>query len=231
MILTNAPRPSTVIPAQLDRLGLPRDAYDCVVTSGDSTRAEIAKFGAAPAYRIGPEKDDALFAGLDISFAPLADASFIICTGLIDDQTEEPDAYRSILEEAAAKNLPMICANPDIVVNWGGRRIWCAGALAEIYKEFGGEVTYGGKPYAPIYELAISAINERRGEETATSKIIAVGDGLGTDIAGANSQDIDAVLVAGDGGIHEGTFDEDEIAERLGHANVTARAVMERLQW
>ena len=231
VILTNAPRPAGIIPAQLDRLGLPRSAYDAVVTSGDATRAEIAARLPDPAYRIGPEKDDPLFDGLDIDFAPMERSRFIVCTGLKDDRRETPDDYRGLLARAAAQGLPMICANPDIIVNWGGRRVWCAGALAEIYKELGGAVVYGGKPHAPIYRLAFEVIRRVRGRPVPAARVLAAGDGLHTDIAGANSQNVDVVYIAGAGGVHDGGADAAAIGERLSAAGAHAVAAMERLQW
>ena len=231
VILTNAPRPSSIIPAQLDRLGLPCEAYDCVVTSGDATRAEIERRLPAPAYRIGPEKDDPLFEGMAIEFAPLETAKFIICTGLEDDHREAPEDYQDILSRAAARNLPMICANPDIVVNWGGRMIWCAGALAEIYAGLGGEVVYGGKPHAPIYRLAMAAIADKRGGAADKPRILAIGDGLKTDIAGANKEGVDALFVAGDGGIHTGGADAQSISTRLDEAGVHVIGVTRALKW
>lgn len=231
IILTNAPRPSSVIPAQLDRLGLPRDAYDAVVTSGDATRAEIERRLPAPAYRIGPEKDDPLFEGLDINFASLEDAGFIICTGLRDDHREAPEDYQDLLEQAAARALPMVCANPDIVVNWGGRLIWCAGALAEIYAGLGGEVVYGGKPHAPIYRLAMERTADVLGRHPEKSRVLAIGDGVKTDIEGANRQGVDAIFVAGDGGVHEGGAEPETIRMRLEEAGVHAMAAAEALRW
>lgn len=231
IILTNAPRPSSIIPGQLDCLGLPRAAYDAVVTSGDATRAEIEARLPAPAYRIGPEKDDPLFEGLGAEFASLSEAAFIICTGLVDDQNETPDDYRALLGEAADRKLTMICANPDIVVNWGGRMVWCAGALAEIYEQLGGAVVYGGKPHAPIYRLAGDAIARASGRRVDPSRILVVGDGLATDIAGANRQKIDALLVAGTGGVHAGAADAQAIAERLEQAGVQVVAATEALTW
>ncbi|MEO1241689.1 MAG: TIGR01459 family HAD-type hydrolase [Pseudomonadota bacterium] len=231
VILTNAPRPSSIIPAQLDRLGLPREAYDAIVTSGDATRDEIERRLPAPAYRIGPEKDDPLFEGLDIDFEPLEKAAFIICTGLQDDQREAPEDYQKVLARAAQRRLPMICANPDIVVNWGGRMIWCAGALAEIYAGLGGEVVYGGKPHAPIYRLARAAIADASGAAPDKSRILAIGDGVSTDIAGANKEGVDAIFVAGDGGIHEGGADPETIRTRLDDAGVHALAVTKALKW
>ena len=229
IILTNAPRPSSIIPAQLDRLGLPRDAYDAIVTSGDATRAEIERRLPAPAFRIGPAKDDPLFEGLDIDFVSLEEAKFIICTGLENDQREEPEQYRDLLAAAAARDLPMICANPDIIVNWGGRMIWCAGALAEIYAGLGGGVVYGGKPHAPIYRIAMTAIEKACGKPVAKSRVLAVGDGIKTDIAGANGEGVDALFVAGGGGIYAG--EADALSERLNEANVKIIGVTEALQW
>ncbi len=231
VILTNAPRPSSIIPAQLDRLGLPRDAYDAVVTSGDATRAEIERRLPAPAFRIGPAKDDPLFEGMKIDFAPLESSKFIICTGLENDQREAPEDYNEVLARAAKLGLPMICANPDIVVNWGGRMIWCAGALAEIYAGLGGEVVYGGKPHAPIYRLARKFIANNNGEPIDKSRILAIGDGLNTDIAGANKEDIDALFVAGDGGIHDGAGDAQSIAHRLDEAGAHVIGVTQALKW
>lgn len=231
VILTNAPRPSSIIPAQLDRLGLPRNAYDVVVTSGDATRSEIERRLPAPAYRIGPSKDDPLFDGMEIDFVSLDKAKFIICTGLENDQREAPEDYNDVLAQAASQGLPMICANPDIVVNWGGRMIWCAGALAEIYAGLGGEVVYGGKPHAPIYRLARGFIAEKTDKPVDKSRILAIGDGLNTDIAGANKEDIDALFVAGDGGIHEGAGDAQSLATRLDEAGAQVIGVTQALTW
>lgn len=230
VILTNAPRPSSVIPKQLDRIGLPRNAYDAVVTSGDATRAAIEERLSAPAFRLGPTKDDPLFEGLDVKFAPLDEAAFIICTGLEDDQRETPDDYRDLLKRAASLSLPMICANPDIVVNWGGRMVWCAGALAEIYEMLGGDVIYGGKPHAPIYEEAYKAI-ERVRPGVLRSRILAVGDGLKTDIKGANGQGLDAVFITGAGGVHVGEADDAAIEVKLKEENARIIAAAEALKW
>jgi len=230
IILTNAPRPSSIIPGQLDRLGLSRDAYDAVVTSGDAVRATIVALLPAPAMRLGPSKDDPLFAGLDIDFRPVGEAEFIICTGLMDDHRETPEDYRALLSDARERDLPMICANPDIVVNWGGRLIWCAGALAEIYKELGGEVIYGGKPHAPIYDLAFATIEDRRGP-TDRRRILSVGDGLKTDILGANNQGLDALFIAGDGGVHEGANDAASVSALLSAERLSVVAVAEALTW
>ncbi len=230
VILTNAPKPSSVIPGQLDRLGLPRDAWDAIVTSGDVTRAEIEARAGAPAYRIGPSFDDPLFEGVDVAFVPdIADASFIVCTGLNDGFTEEPESYRKLLSGAARRGLTMVCANPDIQVNWGGRLMWCAGALAEVFAEYGGEVVFAGKPFAPAYRLVAEKIEHVRGDKEA--RILAVGDGLKTDILGANNAGLDAVLVAGDGGLLEGAGGLEDAAAQLRALDLAATAIMTGLRW
>lgn len=231
VILTNAPRPSFIIPPQLDRIGLPRSAYDAVVTSGDATRTMIEARLPQAAVKIGPGKDDPLFEGLDIRFSGAADAGFVICTGLRDEFNESPEDYRSELEDLARRRLPMICANPDKLVNWGGRKIWCAGALAEIYETLGGEVAYGGKPHRPIYDLAIARAEAVRGAPLRRERILAIGDGLGTDIAGANRQGLSVVYIAGAGGVHEGDADAASIGAAFDRAGLSALAVMESLAW
>lgn len=231
LVLTNAPRPSAIIPGQLDRLGLPRAAYDGVVTSGDATRAAIEAMLPRAAFKLGPEKDDGLYDGLELSFAPLDEAGFIVCTGLFDDQRETPDDYRALLGGAARRGLPMICANPDIVVNWGGRMIWCAGALAEIYEALGGAVIYGGKPHPPIYEVAMTALARAAGRPAAKARILVVGDGLKTDIAGANAQGIDALFIAGEGGVHAGGASAAAISAALERAGAHAAYAATGLRW
>lgn len=230
IILTNAPRPSAIIPKQLDRLGLPREAYDGVVTSGDTIRTEIKKRLPARFFRLGPEKDDPLFDSLDMDFAPFEEAEAIICTGMIHDTIETPEDYRTMLAEAAARDMEMVCANPDIKVRWGDRVIWCAGALAQLYEQLGGRVAHGGKPHRPIYDLAFDTIAGLQPGLTR-SRILCIGDGLQTDILGANRNGFDVVYVFGAGGIHEGARDETTVAQLLNSQDVTARATMERLVW
>jgi len=229
-ILTNAPRPSSIIPAQLDRLGLSRDAYDGVVTSGDAVRYEIKRRLPGAVYRLGPSKDDPLFADLNIDFVNLEDADFIICTGPVDDQCETPEDYRGLLTKAAELDLDMICANPDIVVRWGERLIYCAGALAQVYEELGGQVYYGGKPHKAIYDLAAERLEACK-SGIARERVLAIGDGIGTDIYGANQNNIDAVYVFGGGGIHAGDHDRNAIEKILSDAGVQVCAAMERLGW
>ena len=194
IVLTNAPRLSDVIPAQLARLGLPDDAYDAVVTSGDATRAEVERRKDARFYRLGPQKDDGLFDAIETEFVALRDADAILCTGLLDDLHETPEDYRPMLTDAAARGLPMICANPDKVVRYGDRLMYCAGALGDLYETLGGEVVMAGKPHAPIYRLAREAAVRAGAPED--HRALVVGDSVRTDITGANAQDLDAIFVA-----------------------------------
>lgn len=231
IILTNAPRPSSIIPAQLDRIGLSRKAYDAVVTSGDATRAAIEKFLPAPAFKLGPDKDENLYEGLNIGFAPIEEASFIVCTGLFDDQRETPDDYAALLKKAFARKLPMVCANPDIVVRWGGRLVYCAGALAQSYEQLGGQVVYGGKPHAPIYDLAARKIDETAGRTVERKRILAIGDGAASDIAGANRNRFPALFVAHEGGVHDGGADQSSIATSLANHQAHADYWATGLRW
>ena len=238
LILTNAPRLNNVIPNQLDRLGLPRSAYDGVVTSGDATAKAIEAFDGNQAFRLGPDKDETLFAALDLDFVDIDKADFILCTGLFDDESEHPDDYRELLSEALEAKLPMICANPDIVVKLGDRTIWCGGALAQVYQQMGGEIILCGKPHQPIYDIAYQRLAETaksRGQETPR-KILVIGDGMGTDIRGANEQELDVVFVA-EGIFSEevrdrsGMLDHELLSEALSTHNVFAAYALDGLTW
>lgn len=237
-VLTNAPRLSKVIPNQLDRLGLPRKAYDGVVTSGDATRKAIEEFDGNKAFRLGPDKDDTLFAALNLTFVDMDKADFILCTGLFDDENEHPDDYKELLEEALAHKVPMICANPDIVVKRGNTTIWCGGALAQLYEKMGGHTILCGKPHQPIYTLAYERLAEllKSKDDDTPKRILVIGDGLGTDIKGANDQDLDVVFIA-EGIFSDSVRDEyDKLdAELLDHAlsenNVHAKYALDNLIW
>jgi HAD superfamily hydrolase (TIGR01459 family) len=199
ILISNAPRPSSIIPGQLEYLKVPHDAWDKIVTSGDATRAEIEHRGPR-GYKIGPSKDEGLYDGLPVDFQPLESADYVICTGLRDDLSEPPESYRSELAALAARKLPFICANPDRVVQFGGQLIPCAGALADIYEELGGEVIMAGKPFAPIYELTIAAAEAVAGRSLERARLLCIGDGVQTDVAGAFNQKLDCLFVAA--GIH-----------------------------
>ena len=232
VVITNAPRLSDVIPAQLDRIGLPREAYDAIVTSGDATRAEVTRRADTAFFRLGPAKDDDLFAATGKAFVPLEDADAILCTGLMDDLNETPDDYREELAGAAERGLPMICANPDRVVRYGDRLMYCAGALADLYEEAGGEVIMAGKPHAPIYRLALEAA---RAAGPANAPLC-VGDSVRTDLTGAARAGLEAVFVAGGVSLDEvrgtdGRLDERAVRELLMREGAKAAYAMEAIAW
>jgi len=193
MLVSNSPRRGPSLVNMLARMGAPDDAWDGAVTSGDAIHAVLTARAPGPAFKLGPDFDDALYEGTGLSFAPLEEAAFISCTGLLDYETETPDDYRDLLERAAARGLDMVCANPDIVVQVNDRLCYCAGALGELYEKLGGRVILAGKPHAPIYELARERIAALRGGK---ARLLAVGDGMATDIAGAVREGVDALFIA-----------------------------------
>lgn len=200
VLISNSPRPSPSVQEQLRHLGVPDDAYDATVTSGDLTRHELGKHKGATVYHLGPERDRPIFHGLDVKRGSAEDAELVVCSGLFDDETETPDDYAELLRGLAARKLPMICANPDHLVERGDRLVYCAGALAALYERAGGRVVYAGKPYAPIYLLALEIVGQLAGREVKRSEVLAIGDGVNTDIAGAAGVGIASVFVAS--GLH-----------------------------
>lgn len=219
VLISNSPRPWDGVAAQLQDLGASPDIWSAIVTSGDACRVLLAERSPGPAWRIGPDRDAPLYEGLDLAFADEADAAFISCSGLDDDERQTPEDYRTRLQRAADRGLEMVCANPDIVVQRGARLIWCAGALAELYESLGGRVASAGKPHPPIYGLARDAADLALGRPLDARRILVLGDGLVTDIAGAHREGLDALFVAG--GIHAG--------ELIDHAGVLELAAAERL--
>ncbi|MEC9368695.1 MAG: TIGR01459 family HAD-type hydrolase [Pseudomonadota bacterium] len=195
VLLSNAPRPWQAVVAQLDRIGVSRDCYDAIVTSGDVARSMLEGAAAAKVFHLGPPRDRPLFEGLKVRFAGPDEASCLVCTGLNDDETETPKDYAVILGQCHALTLPMICANPDLMVERGDRLVFCAGALAAEYEAMGGQVTYAGKPHLPIYHRAFDTVSRIAGSNVAPAQVLAIGDGVKTDIAGAANAGIDALFV------------------------------------
>ena len=223
ILITNAPRPRGQVALQLDGLGAGRDLWDDIVTSGDSAQAAlVGGVVGRRVHHIGPERDRAFFHELPpelpagtIELVPLAEAEGIACTGLVDDDVETPEDYRGQLLLAREKGLKLLCANPDIVVDRGGKRIYCAGAIAEAYAALGGQSLYFGKPHPPIYDLARRrlALLDRIPDE----RILAIGDGPGTDLAGAMGEDLDCLFVTGGLLAEEtGTVDQPDPAKLSG---------------
>ncbi|WP_417685512.1 TIGR01459 family HAD-type hydrolase [Roseibium sp.] len=235
VLITNAPRPSAPIREQLASLGVPLDAYDDIVTSGDVTRDQLSAKAGEKIFHIGPERDLSLYDGTGVILSSEADSTVISCTGLFDDEVETPEDYRYQLSALAKRGLTMICANPDIVVERGDRLIWCAGSLGRLYEDLGGTVLISGKPHAPIYRAAVDRLSALAGEPVADQNILCVGDGLPTDIRGADSQGLDVLFITG--GIHASDFgpvdapDEGLVRRRLAEEGYTARAAVPRLVW
>lgn len=205
VLITNAPRPRAEVQAQLDILGVPREAYDRIVTSGDVTR-DLIKVGARRVFHLGPERDHSIYDGLDVDIVEEFEASTVVCTGLFDDDVETPDDYADMLRRLRARDLPFICANPDIVVEKGDRLIWCAGALARDYAQLGGRTQIAGKPHSPIYVAALAAAAEVLGRPVSEKEALAIGDGVLTDVKGAEQNGIDILYVTG--GIHAREYGE-----------------------
>jgi HAD superfamily hydrolase (TIGR01459 family) len=200
LLLSNAPRPADSVAAQLDRIGVPRFAWDAILTSGDAARSLVGAYAGKRVFALGPERDLSLYDGLDVTLSEAADADAISCTGLFDDEIETPDDYAELLASLAARNLPMVCANPDLTVERGSSIVYCAGALAAAYEKLGGRVSYAGKPYLPVYDMAFTLIEKLKGAPVTRDRILAIGDGIRTDIKGAAAAGVDSVFIAS--GVH-----------------------------
>jgi HAD superfamily hydrolase (TIGR01459 family) len=233
VLITNAPRPANSVQRQLRKLNVADETYDAIVSSGDLTRHYVADHPGRRVFWLGPGRDSSIYRGLDAVLAPLEEADYLVCTGLLDDETETADDYRPMMQKARERNLPFICANPDIVVERGDRLVYCAGAIAELYRELGGEVIFYGKPHSPIYERAMQLAGERRrGKPVDRNRVLAIGDSVRTDLAGAHGFGIDCLFVTR--GIHSEEFegidqlDPVSVKELFGHP---PKALIRELRW
>lgn len=237
VLISNSPRPTPGVVTQLDALKVPRESWKAVVTSGDATRAELAKRAPGPAWIIGPDRDWPLYEGLGLETVDSAsDAAFISVTGPVDDEVETPEDYRDRLAEGAVRDLELICANPDRVVQRGDKLIYCGGSLADLYESLGGRVTMAGKPFGPIYELALTEAETLLGRPADRSRVLCIGDGVVTDVLGANRQALDCLFIAQ--GIHgdaargaDGRLDPAKAAELLKAETTYARYAALDLAW
>ena len=203
MLLSNAPRPSSEVRSWLaEKIGVPADVYDDVMTSGDATAAALnrrddpahAALGRRY-YSLGPARNVSLFEAITGADAAEFDAAeFILCSGLYDDETDTPADYRGMLLQGVERGMAMVCANPDRVVNRGDRLVPCAGLVAEYYESLGGKTLYHGKPWPSVYERCLERVGAGKGQT------LMIGDGIPTDIEGARRFGIDSVWIAG--GIH-----------------------------
>ncbi|MCX7312205.1 MAG: TIGR01459 family HAD-type hydrolase [Hyphomicrobiales bacterium] len=235
VLITNAPRPGEVVTHFLDKLQVPRSAYDGIVSSGDVTRSVMASRPQKAVFHIGPERDLPIFDGLGLRFVSLADADYVVCTGLRDDDTETAETFRPELEAMRARNLFMLCGNPDLVVERGDRLIHCAGAIADLYGTMGGTVAYAGKPHAPIYDLTLKRVADIRGNAPAKRRVLAIGDSVRTDVKGATDYGLDCLFVTA--GIHAeelGDRHDPDLAalnKMFADAGVAPKAVTNKLMW
>lgn len=234
VMITNAPRQRKSVFIQLENMGVPEGTFDTVVTSGDVTR-DLIRNGAAKMLHIGPEKDLNLFEGIDIDLVTEDEAEAVICSGLWNEQTETPEDYIELLGRLKNRKLPFICANPDLVVEVGDHLEYCAGAIAREYSRLGGETLIAGKPHHPIYDLAIIEAEALSGRKFAKSEILAVGDGMPTDIKGAKDYGLDSLFVSA--GIHTQEYGDAENPEHEGVLSFLKKngggpvAYLPRLEW
>jgi len=233
LLISNSPRPAHDVLPQLRDLGVPDAAFSTLITSGDVTRRLLTARSPGRAWAIGPERDHVLYEGLNLSFGGPDDADFISCTGPVDDEVETPEDYRPALARAAERGLVMICANPDIRVQRGSRLVYCGGALAALYETLGGTVIMAGKPFAPIYEATLKAAALAAGPQ---ARCLAIGDGLHTDVLGANKAALDCLFISG--GVHAadaanaaGGLDPHRLAACLERHQLSAAYALAALQW
>lgn len=243
VLITNASRPSEEVRGQLDRLGLPRAAYDDLISAGQLTLLEMVARRGAACFQLGPPRDNGLFEAArrlmdgELRLVPLTEADYVVCTGLVDERNETPDDYLPTLAAMKARDLPMLCANPDIVVGVGGELVWCAGALAERYAAIGGSVVMAGKPHPEIYAAAFDSVARLAGRALERSRILAIGDGVATDLVGAARAGLDCLFLPG--GVHrdelfpdpEGPLDRAALSALFAGAHVKPVAMTSILVW
>ncbi len=237
LLLSNAPRPADDVARHLAGMGVPKDAFDMILTSGDATVSELTertKRGALKIFHIGPERDHGLFKHAAIILTRAEEANLCVCSGLFDDENETPEDYRDTLALLKAHDIEMICANPDHKVERGEKLIFCAGAIAHAYEQIGGKVLWLGKPHAPVYQRALAMLAAKAGHALAPARVLAIGDALATDITGANRMGLGALLITG--GIHAEQFgghalepDAATVARALAEHGLRVDGMMPRL--
>lgn len=236
VLVSNAPFPATKVAQVIAEKCVRRDAWDAIVSSGDIAVRHVADRGYTRVYCLGPERRDrTLFESLPAQRTSLVEADAIVCSGLVDDRNERAEDYQDLLEQALARNLPLVCANPDLVVDIGSARLPCAGAIAALYQEMGGDVFWAGKPHSAAYESALAKAEEMRGAPVARSRVLAVGDAVRTDLAAAHHAGVDALFIAGglhrDEAVSGDRIDPAKLARLFPQGNPPAVAAMMQLTW
>ncbi len=242
LLITNASRPDADVGRQLLDLGLPADCFDDLVSAGELTLREIVRRAGQTCYHLGPPRDDGLFdeagrrLGAPVRRVSPETADYVVCTGLFEDRQERPQDYDPQLAMLAARGLDMLCANPDVVVGHGDDIVYCAGALAQRYAQLGGRVLMYGKPHQPIYIAARERLTKLIGAAPPDSRILAIGDGASTDLAGAGRAGLDCLFIID--GVHaidlktqDGAIDADALARLAEGAGAHPVAVARRLFW
>jgi HAD superfamily hydrolase (TIGR01459 family) len=236
ILVSNAPVPEHRVASMLDMRKVPRDAWDAIVSSGAIALGHLVEKGYERVHYIGPhDRDASFFEKSAASPVAIEHAEAIVCTGLNDDRTETAESYRALLETARTRDLPFVCANPDLVVDVGGQHYPCAGALADLYERLGGPVVWAGKPHELAYDTAHEAARGMRESDVARERILVIGDAVRTDLAGAERAKLDALFVTG--GIHrddtmkEGRIEPEKLAKLFAPGTPPARAAMPVLKW
>ena len=236
VLISNAPRPAAVVKVFLETIGLKSTCYDFLVTSGDITREYISLNSSKKNfYHLGPTRDIDLFKDLNVSLTSKEECEEIICTGLVSDEEEKLQDYKTLLDFFLNKKIPLICANPDEVVARGEKIVFCAGALANQYKQEGGVVRYFGKPYSEIYSFALKKIRAHKDfKDKKEINTLVIGDNIKTDIKGANLSNLDSVLILN--GIYkdffrDGTVNFDQLKDSVNLKDVKINYFQEELAW
>lgn len=235
VLVSNAPRTPPVVARVLAEKHVPEDCWDAIVSSGGIAVAHAAACGVRRVHHIGPDRDLDVFDGADLERVALDAAEAIFCTGLFRDREETGEDYRAMLAEPARRRLPLICANPDLVVDVGSVRLPCAGAIAAVYEAMQGPVYWAGKPHATAYAAALARAAELRGRDVVKSEVLAIGDSLRTDIAGAAAFGIASLFIGQ--GIHcdvvapDGVIDPAALGALFDADAPAAEAAMLTLRW
>lgn len=231
VLISNAPRPGTVVAKQIAKWGVPADCYDTIVASGDVARAELERRPEAKLFHLGPERDLPNYDGLPNELVGEDQCDVVVVTGPFNDEVEVAEDYREMFSRLIPRGVLMLCANPDLIVERGDKLIVCAGALAQLYEAMGGKAIYAGKPHGPIYDRTIEVAEKIRSERIHKSEMLAIGDGARTDLKGAALQGIDCLFITG--GIHAEDFTEEK--NRAGEIFAEQAAwpigMMHRLRW
>ena len=219
VLLTNAPRPNATVINFLKKMGL-KKYFENVFTSGEAAHKYlISHLGKKNFFHIGPPRDFDLFKNIEKNnVLNIEDADYFLCTGLFEDQENDLNYYKKLLSNHTSKK--MICTNPDLIVDRGEEREYCAGSVAKSFEEIKGEVIYFGKPHPPVYNLSTNIINK---------KVLCIGDNLNTDIKGANIQNFDSLLITN--GIHKKEILDTELMSVLKKYETRVDYIQNNLKW